>query len=133
VIARSEFGDDAAVRAMQRNLGADDIGQYFPAVTDDRGRSFVAGGFDAKHFHGGATGQAFSPPSRRWVVAVAFTFCLATFACLAKSLTPLITSIARSNWTSAMGAASPGLRLRQTGGRALLQQLALVLIGNGQP
>ena len=47
VFAGGEFGDDAAVLAVDVDLGGDDAGEDFAAVGDDGGGGFVAGGFDA--------------------------------------------------------------------------------------
>ena len=47
VFAGGEFGDDAAVFAVDVDLGGDDAGEDVAAVGDDGGGGFVAGGFDA--------------------------------------------------------------------------------------
>jgi hypothetical protein len=52
VFARGEFGDDAAVLAVDVDLRGDDAGENFAAVGDDGGSGFVAGGFDAEDARG---------------------------------------------------------------------------------
>ena len=46
VFAGGEFRDDAAVFAMNFDLGGDDAGEHAFATSDDRGRGFIAGRFD---------------------------------------------------------------------------------------
>lgn len=48
VFARGEFGDNAAVFAMDVDLRSDYAGKDFAAVGDDGCGGFVAGRFDAK-------------------------------------------------------------------------------------
>jgi hypothetical protein len=54
VFARSEFGDDASVFAVDIDLGGDDAGENGAAVEDDGGSGLVARGFDAEDFDGGS-------------------------------------------------------------------------------
>jgi len=49
VLARSDFGEDAAIFLMNGNLGGDHVREHDAAVFDDGGSSLVAGGFDAKN------------------------------------------------------------------------------------
>ena len=48
MLARGEFGDYAAVFAVDVDLRGDDAGEDAAAVGDDCGGGFVAGGFDAE-------------------------------------------------------------------------------------
>ena len=48
VFARGEFGDHAAVLAVNFDLGGDDAGKDAFAIGDDGGGGFVAGRFDPK-------------------------------------------------------------------------------------
>ena len=52
VFTRGEFRDDAAVLAVNVDLGGDDGRKDFAAVGDDGGGGFVAGGFDAENASG---------------------------------------------------------------------------------
>ncbi len=47
MLTSGEFGDDAAVFAVDVELGADDAGEDGAAVFDDGGGGFVTRGFDA--------------------------------------------------------------------------------------
>jgi poly(A) polymerase len=49
VLARGEFGDDAAVDRMHRHLRGDDVGERLRARAHDGGRGFVARAFDAEY------------------------------------------------------------------------------------
>jgi hypothetical protein len=48
MVARGQFGDDAAELFVQVDLGVDDIRQDAPAVLDDCDRRFVAACLDAE-------------------------------------------------------------------------------------
>jgi|ERR1700722_5027024 len=48
MFARGEFGDDAAIPRVQRNLAGDDIRQDFRARTHNGRRGFIATAFDAE-------------------------------------------------------------------------------------
>ena len=52
VIARSQFGHNAPIRAMERYLGADDVRQDFAALAYDGGGRFVARSLNAQYVHG---------------------------------------------------------------------------------
>ena len=53
VLARSHFGEDAAVLSVQVHLRCDRAGKQFAAIFHHRGRGFVTGSFDGKDTHGG--------------------------------------------------------------------------------
>ena len=53
MFARSQFGDDAAISRMERDLGGYDGRQDRVAVFDDGCGGFVAAAFDAENYHDG--------------------------------------------------------------------------------
>ncbi len=51
MLARRDFGDNAAEPRMQINLGGHDVGKDFASVLDDRRGSLIAARFDPKYVH----------------------------------------------------------------------------------
>jgi len=49
--AGGDFGDDAAEFGVEVDLGRDDVGEDFAAVTDDGGGGFIAGGLYSENEH----------------------------------------------------------------------------------